>query len=346
MKNAIFFIFLVLVLYSCGGRSEDKAGQAMADSVFAPPPEEMKSAAMDESSSEYEIPATDDQQVKKSKSLPGEKDYSTRPVSLNQNLERLSDTVYLNNVRLSKKFIKTADFKFKVKHVETATKNIENLAINLKGYVQQSQIKSNYISGRTIELNADSMLSVFEYYVDNQIIIRVPAIYFDSVLNEISKLHIYLDYRNIKTEDVSTTFLRNKLKAEKKTEYEKRIQKASDAGNRKLDDIVEAERQASELADIAIDKKIENYELQDRIDFSSITLDVYQANSVFQEKVKNTRLYKYQPNFWQRAWEAIQTGWNIVLTIIIGLIYLWPLYLLAVIIYFGIKTIRKKFRKE
>jgi hypothetical protein len=230
--------------------------------------------------------------------------------------------------------------------VELATHHIEDLAKKLNGYVQQSQIKSNYVSGRTIELNADSMLSVFEYYVDNHIVIRVPNIHFDNVLDEIAKLHIYLDYRNVNTEDVSTVFLRNKLKAEKKAEYEKRIQKASDSGNRKLDDIVEAERQASEMADIAIDRKIENYELQDRIDFSTLTLDVYQSNSVFQEKVKNTTLYKYQPNFWQRAWEAISTGWNVILTILIGLIYLWPLYILAVLVYFGIKTIRKRYKKE
>jgi uncharacterized protein YpiB (UPF0302 family) len=248
-------------------------------------------------------------------------------------------------VRLSKKFIKTAEFRFKVKNVEKATQKIEKLAILLGGYVQQSQIKSNYISGRTIELSKDSMLTVFEYYVSNQLVVRVPNIYFDSVLNEISNLYIYLDFRDIKTEDVSTTFLRNKLKAEKKAEYEKRIQKASDQGQRRLDDIVEAERVASDMADIVIDKKIENYNLQDRIDFSTLTLDVYQANSVFEEKVVNTTLQEYQPNFWQRAWEAIQTGWFAILTVLIALLYLWPLYLLAIIIYYAIKFFRKKFKK-
>jgi hypothetical protein len=229
--------------------------------------------------------------------------------------------------------------------VEQSTNLIETLAKKVGGYVQQSNIKSNYVSGRSVELSQDTMLTVFEYYVDNHLIIRVPNIYFDSALDEIAKMHIYLDYRDIKTQDVSTIFLRNKLKAEKKAEYEKRIQRASDMVTRKLDDIVEAERQASELADIVIDKKIENYELQDRIDYSTLTLDIYQANSVYQQRVENTKLYEFQPNFWQKAWEAIRTGWNAILIVIIGLLYLWPLYLLAILVYYGIKFFRKKLRK-
>ena len=261
-------------------------------------------------------------------------------------LAYLADTLYLNSVRLSKKFIKTADLRFKVNNVEKTTQIIERLALRLGGYIQQSQIKSNYVSSRNIEISSDTIMEVLEYYVDNNMVIRVPSIYFDSVLAEITKEHIYLDRREVKTEDVSTVFLRNKLKEEKRTEYEKRIQKAVDKAPRKLDDIVMAERTASDLADIAIDKKIDNYKLQDRIDFSAISLNFYQSNNIHKELVENTRLSEYQPSFWQRAWKALQVGWEVVLEIIVGLLYLWPLYLIAIGVYYLVKYIRERMRMK
>jgi hypothetical protein len=188
-------------------------------------------------------------------------------------------------------------------------------------------------------------MEVLEYYVDNNMVIRVPSIYFDSVLAEIAKEHIYLDHRQVKTEDVSTIFLRNKLKEEKRTEYEKRIQKAVDKAPRKLDDIVMAEKQASDLADIAIDKKIDNYNLQDKIDYSTIALNFYQANTIHKEFVENTRLTEYQPSFWQRALKALQVGWKVVLEIVIGLLYLWPLYLIAIGVIYLIRYLRTRIKK-
>jgi hypothetical protein len=345
MKNFVFLLIIGIIGFSCSQSADKSTDSYRSDSISAPT---QVSQEMEKSAPSY---ASDEGGVNEKAKMEsdaintGESAKKTSSFSLTQNMGTLSDTVYLQNVRLSKKFIRTADLRFKVKQVEEATHKIEKLARDLNGYVYQSDIKSNRFSERNIELSPDSMQVVFEYVIENNLIIRVPNIHFDSIMNVIAKMHIFIDYRTVKTEDVSTTFLRNKLKAEKNAEYEKRIQRASDQGSRRLDDIVEAERQASEMADMAIDKKIANYELQDRIDFSTISLNIYQASSVYKETVKNTRLRSYQPNFWQRAWEAIRTGWNIILDIIIALIYLWPLYLLAVLIYFGIKYIRRWMKK-
>lgn len=343
MKNKLFLLFVIPAVISCSAAQDEQQEDQLSEKAYTEQARDYESAPA--VSDEYYDTLSDFSSMEKRKSDAPLEMVQSKPVTMKQALENLSDTIYLKNVRLSKKFIKTADFRFKVKNVEAATHKIESMALKLGGFVQQSQMHSNYVTGRTVEISSDSMLNVFEYYISNNLIIRVPNIYFDSVLTEISKIYIYLDNRDVKTEDVSTIFLRNKLKAEKNAEYEKRIQKASDTGNRKLDDIVEAERTAADLADRAIDKKIENYQLQDRIDFSTINMDIYQANAVHKEKVMNTRLYHYQPGFWKKAWEAVVTGWNVILNVIVGLIYLWPLYVLALLVYFGIKYFRKKFRK-
>lgn len=341
MKTKLLLLLFVSLIWACGSEYKSKD-----ESVFSP----------EETAPEYEDPGMEKEvseavlneqaafgvkkQEGKQKVPPGNKTSNFK-----NPLEYLADTLYLNSVRLSKKFIKTADLRFKVENVEKTTRTIEWLTLRLGGYIQQSEIRSNDLSNRHIELSGDSIMEVTEYYVNNNMIIRVPNIYFDSTLSEIAKEHIYLNHRQVKTEDVSTIFLRNKLKEEKRTEYEKRIQKAVDKAPRKLDDIVTAERQASELADIAIDKKIDNYKLQDRIDFSTISLNFYQSNDIHKEHVKNNRLRAFQPSFWQRAGKALQVGWKAVLEIIIGLLYLWPIYLIAIGIYYLIKYIRMRMKK-
>jgi len=347
MKIKLFIFVLLVFNWSCSS-DKSESTQSMdksAGSIQASPTSTEYYAADSTTVFSNEEAESSEKSKKAEISVTDQKVSVNKQTTLKQNLANLSDTLYLKNVRLSKKFIKTADLQFKVKNVEKVTNTIETLTLKLDGYIQQSQIKSNYVSARDIEISQDTVMKVMEYFVDNHMIIRIPSLYFDSVLNELSKLHIYLDWRNVKTEDVSTIFLRNKLKGEKRTEYEKRIQKASVQGNRKLDDIVEAERTASDLADIAIDKKIENYELQDRIDFSTIVLSFYQANTIHKELVQNTTLSQYQQSFWQKAWNAIRTGWNVILDILIGLLYLWPLYILIFVVYYIVKVLRKRFNK-
>lgn len=346
MKIKLYIIILLVFSWSCGSK-QSESDESMEKSAVVETAQKDESSAMMDSVSSYEqeAPVMSEMAKQEELTMTSQKANINKPAGLIQNQANLADTLYLKNVRLSKKFIKTADLNFKVKSVENVTHKIESLTLKLGGFVQQSAIASNVASEKDITISSDSLMRVTEYYVNNQMIIRVPSIYFDSVLTEISKLHIYLNSRNVKTDDVSTIFLRNKLKGEKRTEYEKRIQKASDQGNRRLDDIVNAERTASELADIAIDKKIENYELQDRIDYSAITLNFYQANSIHKQMVENTLLVQYKPGFWTRAWNAIAGGWEIILNIIIGLLYLWPLYIIAFAVYYLVKYIRKKFKK-
>lgn len=339
MKNSILLFLFIVAFWSCGGKSESGTH---ADFYSEDAKVESAEPELLESMEEMQVANEAVFETKTKKAAISNKKESGN--NLQNPLNYLADTLYLQNVRLSKKFIKTADLRFKVENVQQSTNNIERLALKIGGYIQQSQIRSNYVSSKSIEVSPDTVMDVLEYYVDNNMVIRVPSIYFDSVLAEISKEHIYLDRREVKTEDVSTVFLRNKLKEEKRTEYEKRIQKAVDKAPRKLDDIVMAERQASELADIAIDKKIDNYKLQDRIDFSTIVMNLYQANDIHKELVENTRLSEYQPNFWQKAWKALRTGWKAILEIIIGLLYVWPLYIVAIGVYYLIKYLRKRMK--
>jgi hypothetical protein len=264
-----------------------------------------------------------------------------------------ADTAYLSLKMSQKKLIKTAELRFKVKNVEQTTATIEGIARKAGGYVVSSELRSTPFPWKstTVEISGDSVLVVTEFEVSNQLVIRVPNYNYDSVLEQLRSLYSYLDYRILKTEDVTSQFLRNKLKAENKAKYEKRINAATDEKGRRLDDIVNAETNAATLADQAIDNKIANYELQDRIDYCMISLTIYQAHEISKERTANLRLSDYKPSFWRNAWNALVFGWDLLKYLVIGLLYIWSLVLLAVVIllvirYFVKRAARKKQMKE
>lgn len=260
--------------------------------------------------------------------------------------EDILDTSYLNTDLSIRKIIKTANLKFEVKNVEKTTDLIEDLAREFGGYTSQSKLTSYLSNTEIIELSRDSVLKVSEFSVYNNMIIIVPKENFDQVLKELSKVYIYLDSRDITTEDVSALFLRNKLKAINKLTYEQRMLNAIDDKGKKLNDIIAAEQKAANLGDKAIDDKIANFTLQDKIDYSRITINMYQASSVFQNNIENTDLSDYKPSFWVRSGKALASGWSMILNLFVGLMYLWPVILLGLVVFFVVRFFMKKYNTK
>jgi len=267
---------------------------------------------------------------------------TTNATETNSTSDDLTDTSYLNFKLTDKKIIKIASLKFEVQNVEKTTEIIEDLARKYDGYTSLSKLTSYQTNSDEIELSEDSVLRVYEYYVVNSMTIIVPKQNFDNILKELSKVYIYLDYREITTEDVSISFLRNKLKAINKLYYEERINNAVDKKGKNINDIVNAEQQASNLGEKAIDDKIANFTLQDKIDYSRITINMYQSASICNEKAKNTDLSVYKPPFFRSAYKSIKSGWDFMLQFFVLLLNLWPLILFVCIIIFGYKYFRKK----
>jgi hypothetical protein len=253
-----------------------------------------------------------------------------------------ADSLLLSMNLSQKKIKKTAEMRFKVTKVDPTTAKIEALARRYGGYVVSSEMQSYPQKTTSVVQSADSVLVVTEFVVSNQLVIRVPFYNYDSVLTEISKLYTYLDYRRLKTEDVTPMFLRNKLKAESKAKYEKRINRASDATNNRLNDVVYAESQAAALADQAIENKVSNYELQDQIDYSTITMDIYQPADIHKEMAGNLRMSDYTPSFGQKIWDGLLFGWNLLKYLVIAIVYMWSVILVAAGIYYLVRFLVKR----
>lgn len=241
------------------------------------------------------------------------------------------------------KFIRTADIKFKVKNVVKSTYAIENATQKFGGFVTYTNLQSNIHDQIKTKISQDSTLETTKYTVENNITIRVPNTQLDTVIKTIAKQIDFLDFRVIKADDVSLKLLSNQLSQKRSTNTEKRVEKAIDEKGKKINDIMEAENTLANQKEANDNRTIDNLSLQDQINFSTVTLQLYQNETIRQEIMpseKNSDAYK--PNLGIQVLDSLKNGWYILESVFVFIINLWPFILIG----FGTFFLYKKYIKK
>ncbi len=242
-----------------------------------------------------------------------------------------------------RKFVRTADIKFKVKNVPKSTYAIEDATTKFGGFVTYTNLESNVSSKDETKVSQDSTLVTTKYTVENNITIRVPNTRLDTVLKTIAKQIDFLDFRVIKADDVTLQMLSNQMAQNRSNNSEKRIEKALDDKGKKLNNIIDAEDHLDDKKEQNDASKLENLSLKDQVNFSTLTLQIYQREAVKQEMVANEKsINAYRPNIGLQIWDSLKTGWFMLEAIIAFVVQLWGIALIAILGYFGYKKYFKK----
>lgn len=243
----------------------------------------------------------------------------------------------------NRKFIRTADLKFKVKNVPKATYAIENATSQFGGYVSYTNLQTLVSDQFETKISQDSILETTKFSVENNITIRVPNTKLDTLLKTISKQIAFLDYRLIKADDVSLQIVTNQLAQNRKANHQKRLEKAIDSKGKKLNDITNAENELTNQKEQSDATKIENISLQDQVNFSTLKLEIYQGESIKQERIANNRNKSdYQTNIGIQILDALKNGWYILKEIIIFIFNIWPFFLITGISFIVYKKYLRK----
>jgi hypothetical protein len=266
---------------------------------------------------------------------------STSDIAVNS--DSISSSAAVEKEGSTRKFIRTADLKFKVKNVTQSTYAIENITNKFDGFVTYTNLQSNIIDKFETKISQDSILETTRYNVENNITIRVPNKRLDTVIKSISKQIDFLDYRIIKADDVSLKMLSNQLSQKRSSTNEKRVEKAIDTKGKKINDIMEAENNLASQKEQNDNSKLENLSIQDQINFSTLTIQIYQHESVKQEMIANTKDYNYyKPNIGIRIIDSLKTGWYVLLDVIVFIIEIWWLLFITIGGFFLYKKYLKK----
>ncbi|MGB6094234.1 MAG: DUF4349 domain-containing protein [Moheibacter sp.] len=241
-----------------------------------------------------------------------------------------------------KKFVRTADLSMEVKNVYASTNRIESKVSELGGYVTKSDLASNVFSEKTYEVSKDSAVEVRKYTVSNRMTLRIPETELSEFLIALGDEISFLDYRNIQADDVSLQLLLNQME-------QQRIENVSE----KLNHLTSENGKISEKQQLISDEnskqselnreKINRMKTEDEIAYSTVSLTIKEKEKAAEIPVINLKDFddKYKTGFWLSALNSVKGGFDLLQTILIGILYLWPVFVLGSLVWFAIRKYRK-----
>ncbi|HEY8401571.1 MAG TPA: DUF4349 domain-containing protein [Cytophagaceae bacterium] len=264
----------------------------------------------------------------------------------------VSDTTYSENILSSsaaivnkkdtlRKFVRTADLKFRVKDVIKTTYQIEDITHRLGGFVIYTNLKSDIEYRTQTQISKDSLLETTHYTIVNSMKLRVPNYRLDTTLKAIGKLVDYMDYRIIQADDAGLEYLSHTLTQNRVKKSESRVNKLVEKDQKDLWESVDIEDKLYYRQEQADDALIAKYRLKDQIEFSTVSLHIYQKQATQNELVANNKNIKaYEASFGVKVKDAFYSGWKVLEALILFLIEVWWLILTGVVVLLVYKKYR------
>jgi hypothetical protein len=243
----------------------------------------------------------------------------------------------------TRRFLRTGDIRFRTADVVRTTFRIEELIAKHGGYVAETRLRSEVDRRYTTPISADSVLETTKYRVINQLTVRIPAMALDTTLKSLISYVDFLDHRTLSATDVRLMLLRDRLARTRIAKHESRLTKAIDEQGNKLKDAAQAEAQLLDRQEQADETTLNTLDLEDRIAYSTLTLDIYDRERTQRTVLPNdANIEAYEPGFGTKALDALQTGWSLLLQLALLLMRSWSVILLALVSFFLYRKYRAR----
>ena len=238
-------------------------------------------------------------------------DYAAAPVR--EEAAQSKSGVSQSEPQFEQKIIKNANLRFQVSDYHKSLNVIQNLVKSHQGFV----VSSN-------EARVDNSL-------ENNFIIRVPSKNLDALVNKLTEQSIYLDYKNISSEDVTTEFVDISARIKAKKDVEERYLELLKQA-KTVKDIIEVENQLRQIREEIESTQARINYINQQVSYSTINLQIYE-NSARQTGDQNLLV---------RILNALRNGWDLLLSFVVGLLYIWPFILLLLLSYFLFRKFLRK----
>lgn len=268
-------------------------------------------------------------------------------------MDSLKQTASLaTNINLStktpadKKFIKSAELKFKVGNVLFSTEKIEDVTVRYGGYVVYSNMQNRNQDSNSTRISRDSLLITKQIVVENSIQLRIPNEKLDSFVRELNPLVSFFDYRVIRLTDITLQLKANHKKSERLTKYNQRQSTHIDTKSSKLKETSSAEDQLLEHQNQTDELQIENESLEDQIKYCNVAIFIYQKPIIIKETIADfDYVSNIKPSFFVRVGDSLVQGWWILSEVIIFLIKIWGIFALIIGLIFGAKYLSRLYKR-
>lgn len=335
MKNVLLTLCLLVFIIACSKQSKERPVISKPSQDAASPTESVQGTyekKMDIKEPESLLKPNDEKtELTNQLSKPDKK-----PSLFSNNEDILASDPYLPK----RKIIRTADLRFRVNNTEKATYNVENITKRFDGFVTETQLNSHIAEQTQTPISTDSVMEITKYEIENTMTLRVKNSHLDTVLAEITRIYAFLDHRHVRANDVTVDYMMDALKAKIRIQSARRIQNASDVKGKRLDDIVSAEQTTVEMNDGAIESEGANMKKDFDVQYSTVTLAMYQDVMIRKAVKVNPSVFAHAPSIWYRLSDAFRGGWSFLLDLMVGLVAVWPVFLLGGLGYWGYRRLK------
>ncbi len=252
-------------------------------------------------------------------------------------LEKEAFTDTLLSDTTAGKIIKTADMRFRVQDVQKTKEQLSTAIKQEGGTLTEFNIQSSLQQSEKVRYSPDSLKEITSYRKEAYLVAKIPSEKLDDFTNAVAKMAVFVDEQSLKMDDQRIHYLSNKLKAQNRIEAVNRINKVASKKSTNVESSLL-------IKDDYIDKTMQNLDIDNRVKYSTITLNFYQPNTISTWVVGNDRLYDYRPGFFKQLWLNFLSGWTLFKEIILGLANLWTLLVLAAALFCGIRYYKKRRR--
>ncbi|CAI8863141.1 DUF4349 domain-containing protein [Chryseobacterium sp. IT-36CA2] len=206
---------------------------------------------------------------------------------------------------ISKKIIKNGDMKIQVGDIKKTQNQVNEIIKKNNAYIQKEEFQNT---------DMDDNLTL---------IIRVPHKNFDALINSFSNGVGTVLSKNISSNDVTEEYTDIAIKlANKKIYLEKYRDMLKSAATTK--DMLEIQENIRELEDEIDVAEGRLRFIDDRVNYSTLNLNLYK------EKVRSSTTSKI--GFGSRFMDSLTEGWNSFVSLLLGMVSLWPFFLLIPVI--------------
>lgn len=162
-------------------------------------------------------------------------------------------------------------------------------------------------------------------------VIRVSNSDFENLLQEVSSGVKYFDQKEISSEDVTEQFIDIEARLKAKKELENRYLELLKKAN-KISEILEIEKELVVIREEIESKQGQLNYLQNKVAMSTLEVSFY----------KQTAESGVTVSYGSKIWNAIKCGISWISGFFLGLLYIWPLFILGGFIFYYLRKRRKR----
>lgn len=236
-----------------------------------------------------------------------------------QNVKEIKQTEDKSKPDWDKKIIKTASLNVEVKEYAAFSVSLREKVKAAGGYIAQEEQTQS------------------DYKIENTIVIKVPVDQFDnastSLVNNVEKVN----EKKITSQDVTTDMIDTKSRMEAKKQVRLRYM-----------DLLKQAKNMEEILNVqseinSIQEEIES--ASGRIQYLGNSAAYSTINLTYYQVVNSSAKENETPSFFKKIGSAFKLGGAWIVDLMIAMVAVWPLFLLAAIIFLLYRKLKKKLVK-